>query len=94
MSTMSPVAYFRPMRTAAPLPKLTGLSWILMRGSPAQVLASMTCRVRSLDPSLAMMISFSMSPMSTARTRSTSSPMVCSSLYTGMMIESFIAGCP
>src|SRR6185503_12974352 len=62
-----------------------------MRGSRTHSLELITSRVRSLEPSFAMMISFSNAPRSTARTRSTSSLIVCSSLYTGMMMDSFTA---
>jgi hypothetical protein len=52
----------------------------LIRGSDTHKLESIDSRVPSLDPSLAMMISLSIAPMSTARTRSTTSLIVCSSL--------------
>src|ERR1700681_167331 len=50
----------------------------------------MTRRVSSCEPSLAIITSRSIAPRSTAMTRSITSLIVCCSLYTGTMIESFI----
>ena len=62
---------------------LTGLVpclWIAMRGSLRHPLRAIASRVPSLLPSFAMMISLSTPGRSTARTRSTISLIVCSSL--------------
>ena len=76
----SPVAYFSNRRIAAPLPRLMGLSRMRSGVAPWVGTASIAVCVPSSDPSLATMISFSMSPRSTARTRSTTVPIVCASL--------------
>jgi len=92
MMAMSPVAYSRPKRMAAPLPRLISEVWTLTRRAWASRRPSITRGLESVDPSSAMMISRSIPGSSTASTLPTTVWMVVSSLYTGMMTESFTRG--
>jgi hypothetical protein len=67
---MSPVAWRNPSRTAAPLPLLRGRKW--SETSPRVACSRRMSRVPSVEKSSTTTISFSISPMSTARTWSSS----------------------
>src|ERR1039457_2507944 len=83
---MSPVAAARPVRSAAPLPRLAPLWWTTTSRELPN--CSSNAALPSVDPSFTTMISFSQPAGSSARTtRSSTCRSVGNSLYTGMRIE-------